>query len=122
MKLAIPSETDLGLISIRSGHFGHAPYFTVVEIDGDGKIAGVESVKNADHDMVGCGGIIDFALSLGIDAMLTVGMGRPPLMRFTQAGVAVYSERETPMVGEAAKAFLSGSCQRMSLEDACSHH
>lgn len=122
MKLAIPSETDLGLMSVRSGHFGHAPYFTVVEIDDAGKIVGVESVKNIDHDAVGCGGVIDFALGLGIDAMLTVGMGRPPLMRFSQAGVTVYSERETPMVGEAVKVFLSGSCQQMSLEDACNHH
>ena len=39
MKLAIPSETDLGLMSMRSGHFGHAPYFTIVEIE-DGKIYG----------------------------------------------------------------------------------
>lgn len=121
MKLAIPSETDLGLMSVRSGHFGHAPYFTVVDIE-DGKIAGVEAVKNADHDAVGCGGVIDFALGLGIDAMLTVGMGRPPLMRFTQAGIKVYSERETPMVGEAVKVFLAGSCEEMSIEDACNHH
>ena len=36
MKLAVPSETDAGLESIRSGHFGHAPYFTVVEIEDGG--------------------------------------------------------------------------------------
>ena len=121
MKLAIPSETDLGLMSMRSAHFGHAPYFTIVEIE-DGKIVNVESVKNADHDAVGCGGVIDYALGLGIDAMLAVGMGRPPLMRFTSSGVKVYSEQRTPMVGEAVKVFLSGVCEEMSLEDACNHH
>ena len=56
MKIAIPSETDAGLESIRSGHFGHAAYMTVVEFDDDMNIVSVESVKNADHDAVGCGG------------------------------------------------------------------
>lgn len=120
MKLAIPSETDAGLQSMRSGHFGHAPYFTVIEIE-DGDIKSVESVKNADHDAVGCGGVIEFALGLGIDAMLTVGMGRPPLTRFTNSGVTVYSERETPMVGDAAAKFIAGECNVMSINDACAH-
>ena len=43
MKIAIPSETDAGLESIRSGHFGHAAYMTVVEFDDDMNIVGVES-------------------------------------------------------------------------------
>ena len=54
--------------------------------------------------------------------MLAVGMGRPPLMRFTSSGVKVYSEQRTPMVGEAVKVFLSGACEEMRLEDACNHH
>lgn len=120
MKLAIPSETADGLAAQRSGHFGHTPYFTIVDIQ-DGAIAGAEAVRNVDHDAVGCGGVIDFALGLGIDAMLTVGMGRPPLSRFTEAGVKVYSERETPEVGAAAERFLRGECALMSMDDACAH-
>lgn len=79
MKIAIPSETDAGLESIRSGHFGHAAYMTVVEFDDDMNIVGVESVKNADHDAVGCGGVIDFVSGIGVDGILTVGMGMPPV-------------------------------------------
>ena len=120
MKLAIPSETDQGLSSMRSGHFGHAPYFTIVTIEDD-QIKDVEPVKNVDHDEYGCGGVIDFAMGLGIDALLTVGMGYPPLMRFTEAGIKVYSERETPMVGDAAMRFIQGECDPMSPEDACVH-
>ncbi len=120
MRLAIPSETADGLQSMRSGHFGHAQYFTIIDVE-DGQIKSVESVKNADHDAVGCGGVIEFALGQNIDAMLTVGMGMPPLMRFTEAGVKVYSERETPIVGDAAAKFLAGECQLMSMEDACAH-
>ncbi|MBO4365800.1 MAG: NifB/NifX family molybdenum-iron cluster-binding protein [Eggerthellaceae bacterium] len=121
MKLAIPSETDAGLESIRSGHFGHTPYFTIVEYDEDMNIVGTEAVKNVDHDQYGCGGVIQYALSLGIDAILTVGMGRPPLMGFTNNGVVVYSETQTPNVGDVAKLFAEGKVNRMSPEAACNH-
>jgi predicted Fe-Mo cluster-binding NifX family protein/DNA-binding transcriptional ArsR family regulator len=120
MRIAIPSETDQCLSSERSGHFGHAPYFTIVTIQ-DGAIISAEAVKNVDHGEFGCGGVIDYVLGLGIDAMLTVGMGRPPFMRFTNAGISVYSERETPMVGEVAEKFARGECQLMDPETACKH-
>ena len=45
MKLAIPSESDSCLSSTRSGHFGHTPYFTIVEYDKDMNIVGAEAVK-----------------------------------------------------------------------------
>lgn len=121
MKLAIPSESADGLASMRSGHFGHAPYFTVVTIEGD-KVVAAEPVKNVDHDEQGCGGVIDHVISLGVDGILTVGMGRPPLMRFSQAGITVYSERETPQVGAAVERFIAGDASEMSIDDACSHH
>lgn len=121
MKLAIPSETDAELDSVRSGHFGHTPYFTVVEID-EGNVIGTESVKNVDHDTQGCGGVIDYVISLGVDAIMTVGMGRPPLMRFSDAGIKVYSERENAIVGDALQKFLTGDVDLMSIDDACNHH
>ena len=35
MRVIIPTETDELLASPRSGHFGHAPWLTVVEVDDD---------------------------------------------------------------------------------------
>ena len=67
MKLAIPSETADGLASTRSGHFGHTPYFTIVEYDADMNIVSAESVKNVDHDQFGCGGVIEYVFGLGVD-------------------------------------------------------
>lgn len=121
MKLAIPSESDKGLKSVRSGHFGHTPYFTIVTIE-DGEVKSVEVVKNVDHDTVGCGGVIDFAQSLGFDAILTAGMGQPPFMRFTQAGIAVYIDAQEPYVGAVIDKFIAGKVGRMSFEDVCAHH
>ncbi len=122
MKLAIPSETAEGLASTRSGHFGHTPYFTIVEYDADMNIVSTEPVQNVDHDQFGCGGVIEYVLGLGVDGILTVGMGRPPLMRFTENDVIVYSEVQTPNVGDVAKLFAEGKVDRMSPEAACNHH
>ena len=120
MRLAIPSETDQGLESMRSGHFGHCPYFTICTIE-DGQITKVESVKNVEHDAVGCGGVIDFACTLNLDAILTIGMGQPPFMRFTSNGIDVYREGFYAKVGDAAAAFVAGKCQKMRLDEACVH-
>lgn len=122
MKIAIPSDSGDGLTAMRSGHFGHAAYMTVVEYDEDMNIVSVEAAKNVNHDEMGCGGVIQHVLNLGVDGILAAGMGRPPLMRFTENGVIVYAETATPNVGDAARLFAEGRVQRMSSEDACSHH
>ena len=122
MKIAIPSETADGMSAMRSGHFGHTPYFTVVEYDDEMNIVGAEPVKNVDHDQFGCGGVIEHVLGLGVDGILTAGMGRPPLMRFTENGVTVYAETRTPGVGDVARLFAEGRVERMSPANACSHH
>jgi predicted Fe-Mo cluster-binding NifX family protein/DNA-binding transcriptional ArsR family regulator len=121
MRLAIPSETDQKLQSTRSGHFGHTPYFTIVNYDEDMNIAGVEAVKNVDHDEQGCGGVIEYVKGLGVDGILTIGMGMPPLMSFTQSGVTVYSETQTENVGDVARKFAEGKVSVMSPSAACHH-
>ena len=121
MKLAIPSETADGLAAMRSGHFGHTPYFTVVEYDEDMNIVSAEPVKNVDHDQYGCGGVIEYVLTLGVDGILTVGMGMPPLMRFTQGGMTVYFERTEPIVGPAIELLAQGQVRVMTPADACHH-
>ena len=54
--------------------------------------------------------------------MICAGMGQPPFMRFTQYGVDIYLEQETPMVGDVVNKFIAGDCARMVLENACSHN
>lgn len=121
MRLAIPSETDQKLNSVRSGHFGHAPYFTIVTYDEDMNITDAVAVKNVDHDAQGCGGVIDYVKGLDVDGILTIGMGMPPLMSFTEAGVTVYSETRTENVGDVARLFAAGKVNVMSPSAACRH-
>jgi len=121
MRVVIPCETDEGLDAPRSGHFGHAPYLTIVEVDEEGSVTSVSSVKNVEHGAGGCGAVIAHVMGLGADAILTAGMGMPPLMRFTEAGIAVYVDRTSPMAREALNLLLAGRVPRMSLDDACRH-
>jgi len=120
MKLAVPSETALGLASPRSGHFGHCAYFTLLEIE-DGEIKSVEVVKNVDHDEVGCGGVIRYAIDLGIDAILAAGMGYPPFTRFSEAGIHVYIDQTVPTVGEVVQLLIEGKVPDMTADQACKH-
>ncbi|MBP3866284.1 MAG: NifB/NifX family molybdenum-iron cluster-binding protein [Eggerthellaceae bacterium] len=122
MRIAIPSEAPGGLGAMRSGHFGHCACFTIVEYDDEMNIVSATAVPNIDHDVYGCGGVISYVLDMGVDGILAAGMGRPPLMRFTESGVIVYAETMTPNVGDAAKLFAEGKVQRMSPEAACNHH
>ena len=121
MRVVIPCESDQGLKSMRSGHFGHAPWLTVVDLDENMKPLSVTAVKNADHDAAGCGGVIEYVMGLNADAIITAGMGMPPFMRFTQAGIAVYVERETPVVGDVLVKFVAGEIVLMGEDDTCKH-
>lgn len=121
MRVVVPCETNEGLTSMRSGHFGHAPWLTVADFDEVGNLVTVEAVKNADHDVAGCGGVIQHVMELGADAIIAAGMGMPPFMRFTQAGVTVYIDRVTPGVGDVLRKFVKGDVVYMSPDDVCRH-
>ena len=120
MRIAVPSDTADGLLSMRSGHFGHCAYFTICTIE-DGKIVNTESVKNVDHDAVGCGGVIDYALSLNLDGIIAAGMGMPPFMRFTEGGLDVYIDQVHPLAGDAVRALIEGNVPRMDPSQVCRH-
>ncbi len=121
MRIVIPCETDQLLDAPRSGHFGHAPWLIVVELDEQGSATSVEAVKNAEHGAGGCGNVIAHVLGLDADAIIAAGMGMPPLMRFTQAGVTVYADRSVATAGEVLDLFRRGQVTRMSPDDACRH-
>lgn len=58
----------------------------------------------------------------GVDAIVAAGMGMRPLTGFNQAGITVYFENQTPIVGDAAKLVAAGSVPVMSADNACNHH
>lgn len=121
MRVVIPCEDYQGLSSMRSGHFGHAPWLTVVDLDDEQQVMAIHAIRNAEHGEGGCGNVIAYVLGLQANAIIAAGMGMRPLMAFSQNGVDVYVDREVPLVGEVLSRFLEGGVSRMDAADACQH-
>ena len=88
LRIGIPSEDEGGLDAIVSGHFGHAPVVTVVEIE-DGAIREVRAERNpgaADHQP---GAMPRFLQSLGVHVVLTGSMGERAKTMFDSFGIRV---------------------------------
>jgi len=47
-RIAVPSQGAGGLEGLRSGHFGHCPAFTLVDVE-NGAISNVTVVPNQEH-------------------------------------------------------------------------
>jgi len=74
MKIAFTSDEKNGLESTMSYHFGHCPYFVLVELD-DNKLIKVESIDNPFAQEHNPGELPGFMKELGVDIIATGGMG-----------------------------------------------
>lgn len=121
LKLAVPTMGEAGLASERSGHFGHCDCFTIVDIE-DGQITGTSKLDNPPHEEGGCLRPVKLLSDAGVDAIVAAGMGMRPMMGFSDAGIAVYFDNQTPNVGDVAKLVAAGSVPTMGPENACHQH
>ena len=88
-RIIVPTTEDGGLDSQLAEHFGRAPYFTVIDLDTDGKVSSVKAVANSGEHVGGSGLTHDNILELKPNAIIVYGMGPRGLMSFQNAGVAV---------------------------------
>ncbi len=105
-KIVISAETADGLDAPVCAHFGHAPYFAVVELEGAEPRA-VEAVANPyllGHEP---GQIPAFIHGLGAEVMLSGGMGGRAVGFFQQYGIAV-GTGATGSVRETLSRYLNG--------------
>ncbi|WP_295448478.1 NifB/NifX family molybdenum-iron cluster-binding protein, partial [uncultured Thiodictyon sp.] len=86
MKIAITAETDQGLESQVAQHFGHAPFFVLVDVD-QGTIAASRSIANPFAENHEPGQIPDFIKQQQAEVMLSGGMGGRAIEFFAQAGI-----------------------------------
>jgi len=89
VKIVIPVEDANGLNSRLSQHFGRAPYFTVVELDENGKVLNLQIVPNKSEHFGGMGKPPEIILNLRPNAVVTCGMGPRALGMFQNANIAV---------------------------------
>jgi predicted Fe-Mo cluster-binding NifX family protein len=117
-RIAVPSEGEGGLNSIRSGHFGHCVVFTLIDLE-DGKIKEVKAVPNREHKQGGCLVPVKILSDHKVDILIVGGIGMRPLAGFNDAGIQVYFDNKHPQVNTVVEEFIAGRLLKMSPQQAC---
>lgn len=121
LRIAVPVESGEGLAAMRSGHFGHAAGFAIVEV-ADGEARDVRIIVNPPHEHGGCGLTVNLLAGEGVTTVVAGGMGPGPLNGLMAAGIDVHHEIEAPTVGGAVVALLEGRTQRFGGDHVCRGH
>lgn len=106
MRIAVTATTDVGLAAPVAQHFGHSPYFVLLDIVG-GEVSGVRSVANPYLEGHQPGQIPQFLSEQRAEVILSGGMGRRAIRFFTELGIAAVSGA-TGTVREAVSGYLEG--------------
>ena len=89
MRIVIPTLDKNDLNAKLSEHFGRAPYFTVVDLDENGRVTDQKTIANESEHFGGVGNPPDRILQFKPNALVTYGMGPRALNIFQDAKVAV---------------------------------
>ena len=86
MKIAVTAESNNGLESTVAQHFGHAPYFMLVDVE-NGQITATQGVANPFATGHQPGQIPSFIKEQNADVILSGGMGGRAIQFFEQYGI-----------------------------------
>ncbi len=95
MRICFTSDQANGLDSVMSYHFGHCPYFVLVDVEGN-RVVNVESIPNPFADEHNAGDLPSFMHSKGVNVIITGGMGPKAQQYFADYGI-------TPVIGAYGK-------------------
>lgn len=116
MRVVVTAESGEGIQGQVAGHFGHAPYFAVVEVS-NGLIENVEVHQNPYAVEHKPGQVPTFVRSLAADVILTGGMGESAAKIFEKVGISAFTGA-AGSVEDAVQAYLAGNLPAAS---ACAH-
>jgi predicted Fe-Mo cluster-binding NifX family protein len=119
VRVAVPSEHPGGLGAPRSGHFGRADCFTIVQVDGD-QLGEVTVLQNMPHSEGGCMAPVMMLAQHGVDAIVVDGIGGRPLAGFNQVGIAVHAG-SGQTVEHSVLAFALNTLPSVDPGSACQH-
>ena len=121
MKICIPTQDERGLESEVYGHFGSAPFFTMVDSE-SGEVE-VKQNDNTHHGPGGCHPMRQFG-SRAVDAVVCRGMGRGAIASLTEAGVQVLvlDQDGGLTVQDVLSAAREQRLKPFSEQDACRGH
>ena len=86
MKIAVTAENNNGLESMVAQHFGHAPFFVMVDME-NGEVTAVQSVANPFAEVHEPGQIPQFIHEQKANVILSGGMGGRAIEFFEQFGI-----------------------------------
>jgi predicted Fe-Mo cluster-binding NifX family protein len=125
MKICVPTNDEGGLQAEVCGHFGSAPFFTLVETE-SGDVEVVENVGEGERTHGGCSPLGRLR-SHSIDLMVCQGIGRGALMGLQERGIRVLvsDSEEEQRVQYILVALRDGRLEEASTRNACqggAHH
>jgi predicted Fe-Mo cluster-binding NifX family protein len=116
MRICIPSDDDRGLAAPVAGHFGRAPFLTLVDVDS----GAVTVVANRPHGEGHCNPVAAVA-GQGVGAVLCAGAGRRAVAALEGAGIRVLVTGAA-RVEEAVADLRAGAVRALSVNEACGGH
>ncbi len=106
MRVVVSSNSDEGLKSSVSHHFGRCPFFTVVDVENH-SIQSVQVVDNPFYSSHVPGQVPAFVRKLCADVMLSGGMGRRAISMFGDYGIQCVTGA-SGLIEMAVSNFLAG--------------
>lgn len=119
MKLAIPVLDNNGKESRISEHFGHAPFFAFVEINGNDYNIEIENNPMAESHQPGQ--IPNYVHEKNVNVMVVRGIGARAIQFFEQLGIQVY-RGAAGTIEEIVKEYIKGNIEDKDYEVADKHH
>ena len=106
MKIAVTAETNEGLDSVVAQHFGHAPFFILVDIEND-EVTNTVGVANPFIAGHAPGEVPGFIKEQNANIMLSGGMGGRAIQFFEEAGIKA-ATGASGTVRESLENYLGG--------------
>lgn len=109
MRIAVSAESEQGLQSEVSPHFGRCRYYVLVDLNGK-VVEQVTTVVNPHYGNHQPGQVPAFIHRQGVDVMVSGGMGARAVQFFNQHGIQV-ATGASGTVREAIERYLRGELQ-----------
>jgi len=107
IRVAIPVQDKRGLEDEIFEHFGHAPYFLLVDVENN-EITTIEIVENPYASQHGPGLVPQFLKEKDVNILICMGIGRRALDFFNRLGIEVITGA-MGKVEEILNEYLKGS-------------
>lgn len=118
MKICFPIESDQGMESNISAHFGSAPAFLVVDTENGQTTTTTQAGKRRAHGQ--CSPLKELA-PLSVEAVAVTGIGGGALNKLVKAGMKVYRANAGTVAGNIAS-LAEESLPELTADQACGGH